>query len=495
VPNNGASVRPLLIGTVLGAIVVAAAVLRFADLAVNPGGLFVDEAAEALGAQRLLHEPGFRPVFFVDGGGREALFAYLVAAGFQFFGESVLTLRAVAAGIGVAAVLAVWLMGRRFGAVVGLVAAAWAAGSLWLICVSRDGMRNTLVPLFGALSLAAVLAWQQRPTRLSAMLAGAATAVASLYTYQPLKLLPLLLIAWLAWLGRANRPAYLRLRPTLTVLAASFLLVGAPMILVAITDPANYFGRAVGVSLVTDQLADLPGHWLRTLGMFTIGGDPNPRHNVSGLPMLGWPLFAIALFGVLRLWIRRHDPAHALMLWSLPMFLLPPLLATEGGVPHFLRALGLAAPLAVTIGLGVAELGERIGRRWGRVANRIVVSAAGLGLVALAVGSGQAYLSRPVADRYEAYGYDLVAMAEAAGSQDVVIVDDYGAGVIRFLDSNGPPQIVQPGAPLPQLPPTAGVLARSLAELEAAVGADAVRRAVIVAVDPKGDPAVWGLTP
>jgi hypothetical protein len=80
-------VRRLLICTFLGAIVVAAAVLRFADLAANPGGLFVDEAAEALSAQRLLHEPGFHPVFFADGGGREALFAYLVAGGFMLFGQ------------------------------------------------------------------------------------------------------------------------------------------------------------------------------------------------------------------------------------------------------------------------------------------------------------------------------------------------------------------------------------------------------------------------
>jgi hypothetical protein len=487
-------VRLLLIGAALGAIVVAAAVLRFADLAANPGGLFVDEAAEALSAQRLLHEPGFHPVFFADGGGREALFAYLAAAGFKLFGESVLVLRAVAAAIGLAGVLAVWVLARRFGVVAGLAAAAWAAGSLWLISVSRDGMRNTLVPLFGAISLAALLAWQERPTRVSAALAGAATSLAALYTYQPLKLMPLLLIAWLAWLRHTNRPSYVRLRPTFGVLGASFLLVGAPMIVAAIADPANYFGRAVGVSL-GNPVTDLPGHWLRTLGMFTIGGDPNPRHNVGALPMLGWPLFAVALVGLLRLWTRRHDPAHSLVLWSLPIFLLPPLLATEGGAPHFLRALGLAAPLAVTIGLGAAEGIEQAGRRWGLRAARVLMAAIAVGLLTLAVGSGNAYLSRPVADRYEAFGYDLVAMANAARGGNVVILDAYSAGVIRFLDTAGLPQIVEPGTPLPQRSPTANVLARSLTDLEAAVGAEAVERAIVVAVDPNGDPAVWRLPP
>ena len=70
--------RRWLIVLALGATVLGAAVLRFWDLGANPGGLFTDEAAEALSAHRILTEPGFHPVFFTDGGGREALFAYLV---------------------------------------------------------------------------------------------------------------------------------------------------------------------------------------------------------------------------------------------------------------------------------------------------------------------------------------------------------------------------------------------------------------------------------
>src|SRR4029077_13259489 len=88
----------------LGATLLGAAVLRFWDLASNPGGLYTDEAIEALSAHQILTVPGFHPVFFTDGGGREALFAYLVAGVFRFAGESTLALRATAAGIGVAGV-------------------------------------------------------------------------------------------------------------------------------------------------------------------------------------------------------------------------------------------------------------------------------------------------------------------------------------------------------------------------------------------------------
>lgn len=485
----------MLIAGALVAIVAVAILLRFVDLAMNPGGLYMDEASEALSAHRLLHEPGYRPIFIPEGGGREALFAYLVAGVFRFAGETPLALRAAAAGIGVAGVLAVWLLARRYGVVAGLAGAAWAAGSLWLICVSRDGMRNTLVPLFAALAMAAMLAWHDRPGRVTAILAGAATSLATLYTYQPLKLIPLLLVVWLVWLHRVNRPAYVRLRVNLPAFAVTFLLVGAPMIAAAVIDPASYFGRAAGVTFTPGAPVDLPGHWLRTLGMFAVTGDPNPRHDVAALPLLGWPLFAVAIVGGVRLWRERREPTHALVLWSIPIFMLPPLIATEGGAPHFLRALGLAVPLAVTIGLGVAELCDGARRRWGATPGRLAVSAAAAGLLVLAVGSGQAYLSRPVADRYDAYRYDLVAMSGQTSVGDIVILDDYSATVIRFLDADALPTIVAPGVPIPVGTTHPGVLALTKDDLVDALGPAAAERASPVANDPLGSPTVWLVRP
>lgn len=490
--------RRWLIILALGVAVVGAVVLRFWDLANNPGGLYVDEAAEALSAHRLLTEPGYHPIFFPDGGGREALFAYLVAGAFRLLGESTLTLRATAATLGVAAIPAIWLLGRRFGEVAGLAAAGWAAGSLWLIAISRDGMRNVLVPLMGALALVAVLWWYDRPSQGRAVVAGGVTAVAALYTYQPLKLLPVLVVVWLLWLRHVDRPAYLRLRPSLLALAVAFLIVAAPMLVVAALDPADYFGRALGVTVgssATQSAGGLLDHWLRTLGMFPVTGDPNQRHDVDALPLLGWPVFLIALAGLVRLWRRRRDAAHALLLWSLPLFLLPPLLATEGGTPHFLRSLGLAAPLAATFGLGVTELLDQLSRRWGPRLRGPAVATVAVGLLALAVASGTAYLSRPVSARYDAYTYDLVAMATSAGPSDTVILDDYSANVVRFIDAVHPPAISPPGT-RPSTPNPGGrVLALSRSDLAAAIGANAAASAQPIAWDPGGTPSVWAWRP
>jgi len=489
--------RRLLIVSALGATLLGAAVLRFWDLAGNPGGLYTDEAIEALSAHRILIDPGFHPVFFADGGGREALFAYLVAGVFRFAGETTLALRATAAGIGVAGVVAIWLLGRRFSEGTGLVAAAWAVGSLWLICISRDGMRNILVPVLGALAMAALLAWAERPTRLRAVTAGALSSLAALYTYQPLKLLPLLVILWLVWLRSVHRTRYLHLRGSLGWMVAAFAVVAAPMLVVAAKDPSAFFGRALGVTpLSTGQGgANLIDHWLRTLGMFAVTGDPNPRHDVDALPLLGWPVFLVVVVGVLRLWRDRRSPQASLVLLSIPVFLLPPLIATEGGAPHFLRSLGLAAPLAVTVGVGAVELVRAVRDRWGLLAQISAAAVIVAGLVALAAGSGNAYLSRPVADRYDAYRYDLVAMANAAGPTDAVILDDYSATVVRFLDASHPPSVIAPDSPAPQPDRFDRLLALRSEDLQRVLGAGIEQRVTVVARRPDGRPSVYAASP
>ena len=485
----------------LVAIVVAAILLRFTDLATLPGGLYPDEAAEGLDAQRILHQPGFHPewfVWFVGDGGREALFAYVVAVVFHFFGETVLTLRGAAAGFGVAGVVAVWFLARRWGTWVGLTAAAWAATSLWLVVISRDGMRNTIVPFFGAVALLALLLWLARSSRWTAALAGAAVALCTLYTYQPLKLLPVLIVAWLWWLRRSDPSTYERLRGGWRQFVAAFLVVAAPMIAVAITMPTNYFGRVAYVSAFNP---DVPSdsnfliHWVRTIGAFGFVGDPNARQDVSAIPLLSIPLTLLAILGIVRLWRGRREPANALILWSLPIFLAPALLAVEGGSPHFLRLLGLAAPLGVTIGLGAAELVEQLHGHLGVWPARLGVAAVALGLAVTALGTWQAYSTWPVAPRYDADSFALVQLADAAGRPNTaVIVDDYQKMDVQFIDYALSPTIFSPGDRIPNPQSFSQIVALTRGDIAAAIGEKAAAGARAVAWDLSGNPVVWVLT-
>ena len=484
------------------AIVVTAVVLRFADLAHLPGGLYPDEAAEGLDAQRILHQPGFHPdwlVWFTGDGGREALFAYAVAVVFHFFGETALTLRGAAAGFGVAGVLGVWVLARRWGTWTALAGAAWAAGALWLVVISRDGMRNTIVPLFGSLALLVLLLWLDRPSRRTAALAGGTTALSMLYTYQPLKLLPIVIAMWLLWLWRSDPATFQRLRGGFKQFVAAFLVVAAPMIAVAITMPDNYFARAAYVSALNPGAAYESNlvHWLRTIAAFGFTGDPNARQDVAGLPLLSIPLTLVAVLGLARLWRGRRQPANALILCSLPVFMAPALFAVEGGSPHFLRLLGMAAPLGVTIGLGAAELVEQVHRRLGVWPARLAVGAVALGLAVTALSSWQAYSSSPVADRYDAYHFELVDFARAAGAHPntAVIVDAFEVMDVWFLDYAQGPTFFPPGTRIPSPHAFSQIVALTRGDLVAAVGETAAQGARAVAWDLSGRPVVWVLTP
>ncbi|MGH7687197.1 MAG: hypothetical protein ACREN2_10330 [Candidatus Dormibacteria bacterium] len=423
----------------------------------------------------------------------------MVAVAFRFFGTSTLVLRSTAAAVGVAGVIAIWLAARRFGRWPALAAMAWAAGSLWLICVSRDGFRVILVVGVGALALAAMLRWGDHPGRRWALATGA-TAALGLWAYQPLKLAPAFVIVWLLWMRRTDRERYVRMRPGIAWAALAFLIVAAPMLLTAVTDFSAYFGRGASVLAFNPESTSqdsYPVHIVRTLGMFLVTGDPNERHDVGGLPLLGPLLFIPFAFGVWRAWRLRADHAHAALLIGLVVFLIPPLIANEGGSPHFLRSLGIAPFVAVLVGIGCVEavrparslLGDR-----GR-------SAAVLALAATLAGVGAAsittYLGRPVSQRYDPYSFAAVELAAAAhrGAGTVAIIDDYSAFVVRFLDWDSPPSLVSPGAHLRNPGVYSLIVALSRNDIARATDSATAARAAVVARDPAGNPAVWDVVP
>jgi hypothetical protein len=496
--RTGAQSRRLFVAVAALLIVAGAAAVRLADLGSQPGGLYPDEAAEGVTASRILHDPGYHPLFIAEDAGREPLYAYVVAAAFAGFGESTVTLRTVSAAIGILGVLAIGMALRRFGAGVALTAMAWSAGSLWLICVGRDGMRNILVPLAGAIALAALLRWSDRPGRLSAVLAGAALG-AGLWTYQPLKLLPLLALVWLWLLRRSNRAVYRTLIANARWCIGAFVVVGGPMIFVALTQPGNYFGRGAETSVLNggNSQDSVVTHIIRTLGQFTFVGDPNQRHDVNGIPLLGWPLFVLAVVGVVVAWHRRDQAAYLLLFLGVPVFLLPPLVATEGSSPHFLRNLGLAPFVGAFVGLGAVATVRWLGRHGSKPLELTGVVVLAVGLVLIGAGSAHAYFSRPVRDRYVPYSFAVVALAKAAdhGPRTAVVVDSYSAFDVEFLDAKNPPTRFDPNARIPTPGQYRQIVAPSRADLVRAVGSALADRAVVSSVDPNGKPVVLTVTP
>jgi 4-amino-4-deoxy-L-arabinose transferase-like glycosyltransferase len=427
------------------------------------------------------------------------------------FGSSVLTLRGTAAALGVIGVIATYFAVRRFGRGPALLAMLWTAGSLWMIAVSRDGFRNIITVLVGAAALALLMRWADRPNRGSAVLAGAVIAL-GFWTYQPLKLLPVLAVLWLLWIRARDRERFSAVLATWRWAVAAFLVAAAPMIVTAITDASSYFGRAAAVSAFNvgaGSRDSYPVHVLRTIGMFLFIGDPNERHDVNALPLLGPLLFVAFVLGIWRCWRRRDEYGHALVLLGLVVFLIPPLLATEGFAPHFLRSLGLAPYVAACVGLGcveVADIARRFAPRLPSIdppaITRIAWGACALAVTGVGVASAVTYVNRPIERRYAPFTFADVALADAAvnnatdgGPSTLLILDSYDAMDVQFLDAGRLPTIIEPMRAVGNPAVYSLVVAPSLADIAAAVGAPLAANAHVVATDPSGTPVAFEVVP
>jgi hypothetical protein len=172
-------------------------------------------------------------------------------------------------------------------------------------------------------------------------------------------------------------------------------------------------------------------------------------------------------------------------------------MATEGGSPHFLRALGLAAPLGVTIGLGTVEIVKWVRGRWGAAPAWLAGGLAAAAFTIVATWTGWAYLTRPPSDRYDPFSYDVVAAANlmAATPESAIVIYGYAQYDVDFLDYYNQATLVAPGSPIGDPDAYHEILALSKADLVTAVGPALGATARPVAWDPEGNARVWAVWP
>ena len=121
---------------------------------------------------------------------------------------------------------------------------------------------------------------------------------------------------------------------------------------------------------------------------------------------------------------------------------------------------------------------------------------------ALGVASVVTYLDRPVADRYAAFTFADVALANAAvnnptdgGPSTLVILDSYDAMDVQFLDAGRLPTIVAPMTRIRNAAVYSLIVAPSRADIAAAVGSGIAADARVGATDPQGNPVVFDVVP
>jgi 4-amino-4-deoxy-L-arabinose transferase-like glycosyltransferase len=292
------------------------ALLRFPLLSTIPVGLHFDEAWSGLDAATVTWT--HHPVFFTDSNGMEPLYLYMQTLSILLFGQTAFALRVVSAVIGTLTVPALFLLIRRLAdRCLALFAAAILAVTYWHVHVSRLGYRAILLPPVECLVWWAL--WNGAAKRDWRWLAaGGALVGVALYTYSTARVFPLAVTVWFLWLALRQRSW--RPLAQLVLVGAVALLVFAPLGWYFLQHPEEFLSRVAQVVVLSPgvshsaQPAVLVGAE-RTLGMFSLHGDPQWKYNLSGKPIFD-PLMSVFFYaGMLSCLLAavrgRHPTRHA----------------------------------------------------------------------------------------------------------------------------------------------------------------------------------------
>ena len=200
-PSDSAAENALFLGLIL-----VGTAVRLVWLGDVPLGLDQDEASIGYEAWALLEHGidrhGYRyPVHFVAwGSGQNALYAYLAMPFIEFLGLNVLAVRLPQAILGVAALFAMYAVGRRLvDGRFALCALFVLAISPWHIMLSRWGLESNLLPVLVLFAFALLLRGLERPRCIAlafVVLSLALYAYGTAYVFVPLFTLGILAYGW-----------------------------------------------------------------------------------------------------------------------------------------------------------------------------------------------------------------------------------------------------------------------------------------------------------
>ena len=426
-------------------VLVVAVFFRINLIAVAPEGVWFDEAQNGLVAQRILHDPAYRPVFVAELTQLPALMFYLQALAIWLLGPDIVTLRLVSTVIGLAAVAGVYALGRLlFGVPVAIVAALLLAVERWHVNFSRFAMNGILVPTLtlGALYFAmrGLRSGRWRDLALAGVFLGL-----GVYSYPAFYVVPLILgIPLLVAFAAGPRQFIQRQWRGLAALAVVALVIAAPLIRYSFVDSGAFNQRVATTSVLTGKspaeardalLENIRRHLL----MFHVKGDPNGRHNLPGAPMLDPVTGGLFALGLVFAISRARRPEYALLVGWLALALLPPVLSLDFEAPQAYRGIGVTPVAALLAALGAGWLFSRAWewrRRW-------QVGLAALPAVALGcavVANFDLYFNKQLTDfsAWAAYSTPETLMARTimtlpAGTR--VYASEFSAGqpTMRFL--------------------------------------------------------------
>lgn len=437
-----------------------AAYFLFWRLDAIPPEMTSDHVEKLLDVRDVLE--GARPIFFERNTGREPLQFYFAAWVARLFGTGLthLTLKITSAAAGLFAIVFIYRLGRELeDETLGLLAALLASFSIWLVAISRVGLRFSLVPAFVAPTLYFLYRGLRTGRRNDFLWAGLALG-GGLYGYSPFRVMPVVVAGLVAvvLLRPQEREARLHLLRNVACLSVVVLAAFAPLLRYANENPSMYWYRSLGRLTVDGQM--VPDAWnvfwsnqWKALAMFHWRGDDVWANGLSGRPVLDPITGGLLILGVAFLLyraVRTRSLRDGLTLLLVPVLILPSSLslAFPGENPSVVRASGAlvlvfmiaAQPLRLALQVvgHMASTGpsransagqfDQAAARLGRLAGGLMVGS--LLVVALRTNHRlyfQDYLTQYVgaAQNASEVGSVVRGFAESIGSYETVMIRAY----------------------------------------------------------------------
>ena len=367
-------------------ILIIASFLRLYNITELPPGLYPDEAMNGNNALEAISKlpslDGFK-IFYPENNGREGLFmntqAVFLMALMPFSGGNPepWMLRFPSAIFGILTVLGVYFLSKElFNKNIALLSSFFLATSFWHINFSRIGFRAIMAPFFltwAVYFLIKSFKFLNLKSYVFNAVVGGLFFSLGFYSYIAYRIMPLLLAVIFFYYWFKNKEPDIRKKFLFLISYFLFFtfIVALPIGIYFLKNPADFFGRTVQVSVGASQspIGDLVMNTVKTLGMFIFAGDGNWRHNISGAPEMFLPVGILFVIGIIYCLVgafkkfRGHFQQLSLGFWVLfgwfALAMLPVIISNEG-IPHALRAILMIPPAVVLAGIGGVWLYESI---------------------------------------------------------------------------------------------------------------------------------------
>lgn len=350
---------------ILSIIVIFGFILRIYDLDKIPPGLWYDEAIHGLDTLVILEE-GKYPIFFdTKGHPQEPMFSYIIAVIFSVFGISAYSLRFTSVIIGtITLILFYFLVKRLFNENLALLSVFLLAISKWHLMFSRLSFRTILTPLFAILIYYFLyqglmkIRNQNKLYYLPFIISGFFLGL-GMYTYIAFRIMPILILIYFIyeWYQKKDSILSIEYIKSGIIFYLTGLLLFLPLLINYIQNPFHFFGRTDEISVFQNGILSagqlIFWNTLKTIGMFSIIGDPEIKHNNPGEPILPVILSIFFIIGIIQSVRKRHKLNYFIPLSSLLIFLIPGILSI--GAPNTLRTLCAIPGFIILIGLGMLQ--------------------------------------------------------------------------------------------------------------------------------------------